>query len=206
MSKIKKKRTALGRLLVLFGTILLGGVTVILPLALLFTIFRFTWNFIVNLLRPMRGLYSFYSGDEVWLLDLFSFVLIIISFFFIGLFVRTRMGNNIFQWIEKNTLEQIPLYSTLRDTVQQFLGKKESSFLQVVLVKVFNSDTLMTGFVTEIINEDLYTVFVPTGPNPTNGFIFHVKKHQLQFVDTKPEDAMRTIIGVGTDSAVLFSK
>ena len=72
------------------------------------------------------------------------------------------------------------------------------------MVKVFTSDTLMTGFVTEILNEDLYTVFVPTGPNPTNGFIFHVKKDQLVFVDTKPEDAMRTIIGVGTGSGILF--
>ena len=40
----------------------------------------------------------------------------------------------------------------------------------------------------------------------TNGFIFHVKKEQLEFVDTRPEEAMRTIIGVGTGSEVLFYK
>ena len=78
-------------------------------------------------------------------------------------------------------------------------------FSQVVLVKVFNSETLMTGFITEEMDDELFTVFVPTGPNPTNGFIFHVKRNQLVFVDTKPEDAMRTVIGVGTGSHILFS-
>lgn len=196
----------MGRIGQLFLTTLIGGVTVILPLALLVTIFRFTWNFIVGLLKPMRGLWNF-AFDwnlDLWMLDLISLTLIITSFFFIGLFVRTRIGGSVFRQFEKNTLEKIPLYNTLRDIVQQFLGKKQSSFLQVVLVKVFSSETLMTGFVTEIINEDTYTVFVPTGPNPTNGFIFHMKKDQIQFVDTKAEDAMRTIIGVGTGSSILF--
>ncbi len=187
-----------------FLTTLIGGIAVILPLALLITIFRFTWNFIVGLLVPMRGLFDFTNGLEVWMIDLISFSIIITAFFFIGLFVRTNIGNNIFRGIEKISLEQIPLYTTLRDTVQQFLGKKKSSFLQVVLVDVFNTDTLMTGFVTEIMDNGFYTVFVPTGPNPTNGFIFHVKKEQLTFINTKPEDAMRTIIGVGTGSAILF--
>lgn len=204
MQKIKKKRSPLKGIGNLFLTTLIGGITIILPLAILVTIVRFTWNFIVGLLAPMRDLWKFIGGLDIWMMDLISLIVIITSFFFIGLFVRTRIGNNVFRSFEKNTLERVPLYNTLRDIVQQFLGKKESTFLQVVLVKVFNSHTLMTGFVTEIINEDLYTVFVPTGPNPTNGFIFHVQKEQLEFVDTKAEDAMRTIIGVGTGSTILF--
>jgi len=64
--------------------------------------------------------------------------------------------------------------------------------------------TKMTGFVTNELPNGLYTVFVPTAPNPTNGYIFHLRKDQLEFLDIKAEDAMRTVIGVGTGSEILF--
>ncbi len=89
--------------------------------------------------------------------------------------------------------------------MRQFFGAKKTPFSQVVLVDVFDNGSLMTGFITDDeIKEDFFTVFVPTGPNPTNGFIFHVKKDKVKYLDTRPEDAMRTIIGMGTGSRILF--
>ena len=64
----------------------------------------------------------------------------------------------------------------------------------------------MTGFVTDDeLGHGFLTIFVPTGPNPTNGFIFHVPEDKVYYVDVRPEDAMRTIIGVGTGSRILFA-
>ena len=99
-------------------------------------------------------------------------------------------------------LSRIPFYSTLRDTVQQFFGRKKMPFSQVVIAEVMN--TKMTGFVTDERDDHTFTIFVPTAPNPTNGFIFHVKESQLEFLDARPEDAMRTIFGMGTGSSKLF--
>lgn len=59
----------------------------------------------------------------------------------------------------------------------------------------------MTGFVTDELPNGKLTIFVPTGPNPTNGFIFHVDEDQVEYLDTNTEDAMRSIIGVGVGSA-----
>jgi uncharacterized membrane protein len=58
----------------------------------------------------------------------------------------------------------------------------------------------MTGFITDEHANDFYTVFVPTGPNPTNGFIFHVKAHQITEIDVSVEEAMKAIISVGAGS------
>ena len=140
------------------------------------------------------------------LIDLIPLAAILLLFFFIGLTVRTELGSKLFNRIDKQWLSQLPFYSILRDTVQQFFGNKKMPFSQVVLVDVFNNDTLMTVFVTDEVTEDIYTVFVPTGPNPTNGFIFHVRKHQLTFLKVRPEEAMRMIIGVGTGSKTLFDE
>lgn len=205
MNAAKKKRTALQRLRRFFITTVIGGVAVMLPIALLVVVFRFIWNFLSRVLSPISELLPLHEVSATWLIDLISLSIIVVAFFFVGLFVRTRFGKNVVRNIEASWLEPLPLYGTIRDTVQQFFGNKSMPFSQVVLVNVFNTETLMTGFVTEEHDNDLFTVFVPTGPNPTNGFIFHVKRGQLTFVDTKPEDAMRTIIGVGTGSEILFN-
>ena len=78
-------------------------------------------------------------------------------------------------------------------------------FSQVVLVDAYNTGVLLTGFVTETVSGDIYTVFVPTAPNPMNGNIYHVPASQLRFLDIEPEKAMRSIVGMGTGSSELFT-
>lgn len=189
-----------------FFTTVIGGVVVILPVTIFLALIRFVFTITTGLLRPISNLLDVPTDLKKWLLDLIAFGIVITLFFLIGLLVRTEFGKRFFSSIEKNWLSQLPLYDTVRDTVQQFTGQKKMPFSQVVLVDIFGTPTRMTGFVTAELGEERYTVFVPTGPNPTNGFIFHVSQEQLEFVDTRPEEAMRTIIGVGTGSEVLFRK
>ena len=95
----------------------------------------------------------------------------------------------------------------LRDTVQQFLGNTDKMpFKEVVEVDVFNSGTKMIGFVSDKFSDGRYSIFVPTGPNPTNGFIFLVEESQLVFSNIRPEEAMRVVVGVGTGASTLFSQ
>jgi len=94
------------------------------------------------------------------------------------------------------------------ETVYQFAGVKDLPFSEVVLIDPFNTGTLMTGFVTdktEMSEDGIYTVFVPTAPNPTNGNIYHVKYDAIRFLDIGPQDAMRTIVGMGTGSKALIN-
>jgi len=135
-----------------------------------------------------------------------AFVLVILLFFFLGLFVRTRIGKNIFDGFERKYLVKLPLYSVIKKTVQQFSGVEKMPFSEVVLVDAYGSGVLMTGFLTDSNPEQgIYTVFVPTAPNPTNGFIFHVQEHQIIHTpNIKTEDAMRTIIGMGVGSEKVF--
>jgi len=192
----------LRRLQRFFLTTLLGGVVVILPITLFIFIVRWMVKFASSIVSPMRRLFPFAESIPGWVMDLISLSLVIILFFFIGLVVKTRSGNHVFRRFEEDWLLQLPFYATLRDTVRQFFGAKKAPFSQVVLVDAFGSGVLMTGFVSDDNLEDSFiTIFVPTGPNPTNGFVFHAKKEQLVYLDAKPEEAMRTIIGVGTGSA-----
>lgn len=197
-------RLFLRRLQRFFMTTVIGGVVVILPISLFIFLVRVVVRFTSQLVRPLIGLLQLKTDTNQWIVDLISFVIVVSLFFIIGLIVRTEFGKGLFHFVEENWLSRLPFYSTLRDTVQQFAGNGKTPFQKVVLVDPFGSGILMTGFVAEELSPDLYSIFVPTGPNPTNGFIFHVPIDKLQFTEAKPEDAMRTIIGVGTGSSILF--
>lgn len=184
-------------------TTLIGGLLIVLPIALLYLLVKFVLTQLTKIIRPIVGLIHIEGIDNVYLLDGLAFLILIAFCFAIGLFVRTRSGKKLYLFFEQNTLAKIPFYNTIRETVQQLFSSRGKSFSQVVIADVMN--TKMTGFVTHEHSNGLYTIFVPTAPNPTNGYIFHLSKDQLQFLDVKAEDAMRTIIGVGTGSEILFN-
>ena len=62
----------------------------------------------------------------------------------------------------------------------------------------------MTGFITEDHGDGTVTLFVPTAPNPTNGFVFHVPEKSIRRLKVSSEDAMRSIIGIGVGSNKLM--
>lgn len=182
-------------------TTLIGGITVILPIV----IFAWVIKIIVQLVGAVISPLSYLIRLDIppFVIDVIAVVIIVLACFATGLFIRTQLGNKIYSYIEKHWLERLPVYSSIRDIVQQFTGKKRTAFQQVVVLAPYSSATLMTGFVTDEKGDD-FTVFVPTAPNPTNGFVFHMKREQLTFIDVKTEDAMRTIVGMGAGSQDLL--
>ncbi|MEP2771873.1 MAG: DUF502 domain-containing protein [Fulvivirga sp.] len=180
------------------------GVLVLLPLLIIGFILSILFDFIFEILTPLSHLLQPGQQDPHWSFTLLSLFILAFLLFLIGLVIRNRSGRIYFKKFERKYLFSIPLYNMLHQTVNHFTGVKDLPFNQAVLIDPFNSGTLMTGFVTDNINEDMYCVFVPTAPNPTNGNIFHVKKEAITFLDVTPQDAMRTVIGMGTGTANLF--
>ncbi|MEY2905254.1 MAG: hypothetical protein RJA52_1270 [Bacteroidota bacterium] len=185
------------------STTLIGGLTIVLPFTLLIVVIRFLFNLIISIADPIKKLIPVSDGIKGWFFDIIILIGIILIFFAIGLIVKTRIGRELWLYFEKKILYPLPFYVILRETVQQFFGKDKMLFSKVVSADIFNNGTRMLGFVSASY-EDYHTLFVPTGPNPTNGFIFIVKENQIEWLDIKTEEAMRMIIGVGTGSEKLL--
>jgi len=64
----------------------------------------------------------------------------------------------------------------------------------------------MTAFITDTHEDGSYTLFVPTGPNPTSGLIFHLAGKYVHPVDVPVQDAMRSIISCGAGSSKLIDE
>jgi len=139
--------------------------------------------------------------------DALVIAVILISCFIIGIVVKTRIGKFIHEKLEYRILKIAPGYGTIKEIVMQLIGKK-FPFSSVVVARIFENDTLVTAFVTDSHDDGSYTLFVPTAPNPTSGFIYHVKGEYVQHVDIPIEEAMRSVItcGAGSNKILKASK
>jgi uncharacterized membrane protein len=183
-----------------FKTALLGGVVVLLPVAILLFVFKWIISLITGLIEPFTSFLPAQSkAQELWF-NLIVIAVLLASCFFIGVFTRTRLGSLVYRAIENWLLKAIPGYSLVKETVTQLFAGKRSPFIAVALVQAFESPTLMTAFVVARHDNGLVTVFAPTGPNPTTGFIFHLEAHRVFPVAVPVEEAMRSIIACGVGS------
>lgn len=192
-------------------TSLFGGLVVILPVAILGFFFKWLFKTVTDLIQPMTNLASrIYPFPEV-IADIIVMTIIVVTCFVLGVVVRTKIGNFLHRRFDKGLQQMAPGYRMIKEVVVQIFGKTESSPFangMVARVRLFGEDipTEVTALVTDKHENDYYTVFMPTGPNPTSGNIYHVHKSQVDLQhDVKIDSAMRTIIACGAGSAELFS-
>lgn len=184
-----------------FKTTLIGGVVIILPVTIFIVIINILINFTIKLISPIARLIDLGFKLNENIVYLLAFGIVIVFCFFMGLFVKTRLGKAIWHGIENEWLSKLPMYSIIKETVQQFTGAKKLPFSKVVQVDVFNTGVLQTGFITEEHDSGAYTVFVPTAPNPTNGFVFHLPAERVTHLPDAPSEvAIRSIISIGAGS------
>jgi uncharacterized membrane protein len=186
-------------------TSLLGGVVVILPVAILASVTLWIFNLVTGLIEPLTRLLISDSQLNEKAAEILVIILIVLACFFVGVLVRTQLGDFLYRFIETRILKLAPGYSMIKETVLQIFGsKKDSPFSSVALVQVFGNETLMTAFVTDKHEDGSFTVFVPTGPNPTSGLIYHLEGRYVHPADIPVQDAMRSIISCGAGSAQLM--
>jgi uncharacterized membrane protein len=195
----------MGRLKSFLKTSLLGGVVVILPVAILAAVSVWIFNLVTGLIEPLTRLLIEDSQVNEYTAEVLVIILVIVSCFFVGVTVRTRLGAFLYRLIETRILKLAPGYSMIKDTVLQIFGsRKDSPFSSVAIARIFGNDTRVTAFITDTHADGSYTVFVPTGPNPTSGLIYHLDGKYVQPVNIPVQDAMRSIISCGAGSAKLM--
>ena len=197
----------LDRLKSFLKTSLLGGVVVILPVAILVSVTLWIFRLVPGLIEPLTRLLIKDSQLNEYAAEIIVIVLIVATCFFVGVLVRTRFGGFFYRLFENRILKLAPGYSMIKDTVLQIFGsRKDSPFSSVALAQIFGNETLVTAFITDKHADGSYTLFVPTGPNPTSGLIYHLEGKYVHPVNMPVPAAMRSIISCGAGSAKLMQE
>ncbi len=184
---------------------ILGGFFIILPIILLAFFAIWIGDFLIDIFRPLSLTYNEIFGFNIYVCHILSFVSFLGICFCLGLIVKTKLGNYVYSLFEK-LLKKFPGYALINDILNQFV-KERKSFSKVVLVDKFSNKVYETGFVTDeyiIDNIVYYVVFIPTGPNPTTGLIYHINKNQVVKESNKIDKAMKSIISCGAGTSNIW--
>ncbi|MBU2494084.1 MAG: DUF502 domain-containing protein [Bacteroidetes bacterium] len=188
------------KLKIFIKTTVLGGLLVVLPIYILVLVFKWFFEFVIDNIRPIVYVLIQTVRLHEFIASILAIVITLLLFFAIGLAVRTRLGKFTFDFIEINFLKKLPFYKIIKDTVLQLVGSEKNLFKAVALVNLYGNETLITAFVTEEHDNGMYSVFVPSGPAPTAGFIYHLKKEQVHIIDYQVDKAMKTVFSLGAGS------
>lgn len=187
-----------------FRSAFLTGLITLLPLGILIIVILWVYRIIETLLAPILNLVGL--GNQFYIVVV-GLVVLVLLIALIGLAVRTQIGRTLFYWFEEGVLAFIPGYRNVRKFTSYFTGKAaKEMYRSAALVDIFQNGTFMTGFIIEKSSDEYLTLFIPTGPNPTSGLIYHVKKKFVIPVNVSVDKALESVIAVGKNSHLLFEK
>jgi uncharacterized membrane protein len=176
----------------------IAGIIVVVPIGVTVWILIWIFNSVDNVLRPL-------------ILKIFGinipgigFGVTIILIFVIGAIMSNMIGKRLVRFGEK-MLGRIPvakhLYVAIKEVFQGFSDYGSTPFLQVVLVEFPAKGMRTIGFVTneetDSSNRRVITVFIPTAPNPTTGFVEILREEDVIRTTIPIDEALKMVVSGG---------
>ena len=202
MSKNKKKRS----LTLVLRNYFITGVVVLIPIGITLYLTKFfigiSSKIIPENINPNNYLPYAVPGLEI----LISVVIITI----VGGLSLSFLGKKILKLID-DLFKRIPflrtIYSAILQMTETFSNSKNDK-KSVVLIQYPRKGVWAVGFATkenkgemaQKTNQKLISVFVPTTPNPTSGFLLMFPIDEVIYLDMTFEEASKFIVSAGTST------
>jgi len=186
---------------------LIAGLLIWLPLAITLWVIDFI---VTTMDRTLTVLPASLHPDQVLGVHVpgLGLVMSVIILLVTGALAANIIGARMFAWWE-SVLVKIPIvrpiYSSVKQVSDTLFASKGQSFRKVVLIEFPNRGQWTFGFVVgapglAIEREtagDLITVYVPTAPNPTSGYVLMVRPGEVKELDITVDDALKFHLSMG---------
>lgn len=144
-------------------------------------------------------------------------VLLIVALILIGMFAAGFLGKfflSLGEWIVYKMPLISSVYSLLKQVFQTFLSNKNNAFSKVVLLEYPRKGIWILGFVSsetqgevkDKLGREMLSIFIPTTPNPTSGFLIFVPKEDTVSLDMSVEEGIKFVISGGLVSPEMAGK
>jgi uncharacterized membrane protein len=176
----------------------LAGLMVWVPLGATLLVLRFLYNL----------LDSSFLLPQSWRLPGSGVLLTAAVVLGTGVIAANYRGGQFLAWAER-LLNHIPLvrslYGGTKKLAETLFSENSSAFRKVVLIEWPRKGLWSVGFqageplreLREKTGCEMLTVFIPTTPNPTSGFIMQASRDEVVVLDMSVEEGMRYIISLG---------
>lgn len=163
-----------------------------------------------------------FFGDSEWFKMIFGedvrvnvrglgVVVFLVFTVFVGWVAKGLIGRSFLAWGER-LVDRMPVVRSLYNGLKQiaetvFNQSNEAKFDKACLVEYPRKGIWAIAFIStkakgEIdakipVDEDIISVFLPTTPNPTSGFLLFVPRHSVIELDMSVEDSAKLVISAG---------
>lgn len=195
----------MNNLVTFFKTTIIGGLIVIVPLAILTFVVGDAVNSLIALTKPLTEDLPFGVFANAVIALLFVAAIIIAICFTAGFLLSTLWGMAIKNWLEKNIFERIPMYTTLRGLTQKFAGIEGADF-PVVEVDLYNSDGRVLGVRVDTLPDERQVVYVPSSPIVTVGQLHVLPKTRVTETDLSMTETISCLSQMGIEARKLYDE
>lgn len=196
----------------------LTGLVVVLPITL--TIYMI-WTvigwidgwvlpFVPSAYHPNALLRHYFGEDWTYNVRGLGVVVFLVFTVLIGWLAKGLFGRSVLRWGER-AVDRMPvvrsIYNGLKQIAETVFSQSSTNFDRACVVEFPRVGLWSIGFVAmaakgELASklprgDDMITVFLPTTPNPTSGFLVYVRTSEVIILDMSIEDAAKLIISAG---------
>ena len=216
-NKAEKKTAAKKKHFQFFRNMIVTGILVAVPIFLSLWVAWYLYSRLTGwglTLADSLGLMS--ELPPFWrtqIIRVLALIAILAFLFFLGVLTKITLGRKVIEKAQALLLK-VPLvnfiYSTCKQIGDTIMSSKSGNmFQQVVLIEYPRKGCYAIGFMTNenttensevarrLEKGDLISVFMPTTPNPTSGFLMFIPRDECIMLDMSVSDAMRLIVSCG---------
>ena len=189
---------------------LVAGLLVVFPIFITFIVIKFLFSLIGGILSPVvTKAFIFLGSSQKGTIDEFvvtsvAFVLTFIALYFIGVIATNFFGKLILTFFE-TILNKTPIikniYTSSKKLIEIISLPGRQSFKRVVIVEYprvgMKAFAFVTGNIKTKDGTELTSIFIPTTPNPTSGFLIYIPEEDIIETDLDVEEGMTLIISGG---------
>ena len=195
--------------LVTFRNAFISGALLLAPLIVTVWAFSTIIDLVGGTFRPI---YQDYLPESLQRLPFFwdllatlVVLLLVTGFGYLSQYVFGKF----FLSLGERAIQRIPgvggVYNSVKQVVSTFGAQKRNLFNKVVLVEFPREGLWSLGFLTNKqqgephlrSGSELWTIFIPTTPNPTSGFLIMAPADKVRELDMSVGDGMKMIISGG---------
>ena len=199
-------------------TSFLTGIVVIAPVALTIWLIwsvigwfdGFVLPFVPDAYRPEEILNTIFGYDLKLNIRGVGVVVFLVFATLVGWLAKGLIGRSFIKYAE-NLVNRMPVvrsfYSGIKQIAETVFAQQERSFEKACMIEYPRKGIWAIGFIStttkgEIAdrnssNGTMVSVFVPTTPNPTSGFLLFFPKKDIIELDMSIEDAAKLVISAG---------
>jgi uncharacterized membrane protein len=195
--------------IVAFRNAFFSGLLLLAPLAVTIWAFTSIIDFVGGRFRPIFFAYVPDTWSEHTLFwDVLATIIVVLLVTGFGYISRYVLGKYFFS-VGERFMQSIPgvnaVYNTVKQIVDTFSTKNRNLFNKVVLVEFPRKGIWAMGFLTNKAQseaqvrtgEECWTVFVPTSPNPTSGFLVLIPRREIVELEMSVGEGMKMVISGG---------